>query len=138
MTEQYKPNCCTGCTFVDECFSETRIKCADYEIAIKEYDRGFAEGRKEGYEQGRNNERELQCGKKNYEKDIARLEKEIAELKKENKELKQHNEELDTFDRSQSYKLLIRIDELKAVIQSMMNEESKYTLDELEKLLEDK
>ena len=69
---------------------------------------------------------------------IKELEKENAELKKENKELKQHNEELDTFDRTQSYKLLLRIDELKAVIRSMMNEESKYTLDELEKLLEDK
>lgn len=48
MTENevYKPNCCTGCTFADECFSETRIKCADYEIAIKEYNIGLAEGRK--------------------------------------------------------------------------------------------
>lgn len=42
---------------------------------------GLTEGRKEGYEQGKDNERELQCGKKNYEKDIARLEKENAELK---------------------------------------------------------
>ena len=49
----------------------------DYFIA------GLAEGRKEGYEQGKNNERKLQCGKKNYEKDTARLEKENAELKKE-------------------------------------------------------
>lgn len=42
---------------------------------------GFAKGKIEGYEQGKNNERKLQCGKKNYEKDIARLEKENAELK---------------------------------------------------------
>ncbi len=41
---------------------------------------GLAEGRKEGYELGKNNERKSQCGKKNYEKDIARLEKENAEL----------------------------------------------------------
>lgn len=42
---------------------------------------GLAEGRKEGYEQGKNNERESQCGKKNYEKDIARLEKENNSFK---------------------------------------------------------
>ena len=41
---------------------------------------GLEEGRKEGYEQGKNNERELQCGKKNYEKDISKLKKENAEL----------------------------------------------------------
>lgn len=50
-------------------------------IYSKIYLDGLAEGRKEGYEQGKNNERELQCGKKNYEKDIAKLEKENAELK---------------------------------------------------------
>lgn len=44
---------------------------------------GLAEGRKDGYEQGKNNERELQCGKKNYEKDISKLKKENAELKEQ-------------------------------------------------------
>lgn len=47
------------------------------------YLNGLAEGRKEGYEQGKKNERKLQCGKKNYEKDIARLEKENEQLKAE-------------------------------------------------------
>lgn len=51
------------------------------------YELGLAEGKKEGYEQGKNNERESQCGKKNYEKDIARLEKENEKLKAANKEL---------------------------------------------------
>lgn len=41
----------------------------------------FINGFEQGYEQGKNNERKLQCGKKNYEKDIARLEKENEELK---------------------------------------------------------
>ena len=46
MTEKkvYKPNCCTECCFADECFSEARIKCEKYEIAMKEYYRGLAEG----------------------------------------------------------------------------------------------
>lgn len=50
------------------------------EVIIQAYLDGTAEGRKEGYEQGKNNERELQCGKKNYEKDIVKLEKENEEL----------------------------------------------------------
>ena len=70
MAEQYKPNCCTECTFADECFSEARIKCADYEIAIKEYDRGLADGLKVGCVKGRE------------------LEKEIAELKAQLEKMK--------------------------------------------------
>lgn len=58
-------------------------------IIMKEsYLDGLAEGRKEGYEQGKNNERELQCGKKNYEKDITRLEKENEQLKAQIEKMK--------------------------------------------------
>lgn len=55
---------------------ETCSKCKTYKM----YKLGLAEGRKEGYEQGKSNERELQCGKKNYEKDIAELKAQIEEL----------------------------------------------------------
>ncbi|MCQ2086507.1 MAG: hypothetical protein MJZ37_00325 [Bacilli bacterium] len=57
---------------------------------------GLAEGRKEGYEQGKNNERESQCGKKNYEKDITRLKKENAELSNSVTELTNTKTELKT------------------------------------------
>lgn len=48
-----------------------------YTLCKQSYLDGLVEGRKEGYEQGKNNERELQCGKKNYEKDIAELKAQI-------------------------------------------------------------
>ncbi|MBQ0003576.1 MAG: hypothetical protein KBT21_08555 [Treponema sp.] len=65
-----KENCCEFCVNKDDCEMGC-IECHTKEGVLY----GLAEGRKEGYEQGKNNERELQCGKKNYEKDIARLEK---------------------------------------------------------------
>lgn len=65
-------------------------QCGDWsnEDMKQAYLDGLAEGRKEGYEQGKNNERELQCGKKNYEKDIARLEKENEQLKAQIEKMK--------------------------------------------------
>lgn len=93
-TEVYKPNCCIECTFADECFSEERIKCADYEIAIKEYDRGLAAGRKE--------EQEKTC----YCEHIQHFEKEVAELIKENAELKKDKEYLDKINNEQTEVIL--------------------------------
>lgn len=69
---------CVKCSSYDFCVKGNQLHCAETVAYIK----GFSEGRKDGYEQGKNNERELQCGKKNYEKDIAKLEKENARLSK--------------------------------------------------------
>ena len=75
MTDEEKAEerYCKTCKKKNNCFHNCDV--------FIEYTKGLAEGRKEGYEQGKNNERESQCGKKNYEKDIAKLEKENEELK---------------------------------------------------------
>lgn len=85
-SEQYAQNEINK-MFVDES-EEVYVRASTLKQIIKNsHLKGLAEGRKDGYEQGKNNERELQCGKKNYEKDISKLEKENAELKKDNTEL---------------------------------------------------
>lgn len=66
-------NWCAKCD-LEGCSKTMNSSC--FRVHVADYLAGLKAGRKEGYEQGKNNERESQCGKKNYEKDIARLEKE--------------------------------------------------------------
>ncbi len=91
MTEEEKAEelttelICGKCKEIKHCKIIGNDKCINYirslNAILQGYKKGLAEGRKEGYEQGKNNERESQCGKKNYEKDIAKLEKENEKLK---------------------------------------------------------
>lgn len=78
-------------------FSKKKVKACIIKVYLdslkcckESYDKGVAEG----YEQGKNNERELQCGKKNYEKDIANLKKEIEDLKAHCKAVDEVNEKM--------------------------------------------
>lgn len=101
---------------LEECGRNIYFECNNTCKNLLNFRKGLAEGRKEGYEQGKNNERELQCGKKNYEKDIARLEKELAECRESAlKELVERVEK----DQSERQVQTINVIELKAIIKEM-------------------
>ena len=92
--ENYAKGLCKTCTF-DTCKHNALQTCAIKESLKQAYLNGLTEGRKEGYEQGKNNER-ITMWKENYEKDIAKLEKENEELKALIDQLSNNNHVLKT------------------------------------------
>lgn len=87
---------CKECGYSFSC-SDKNSLCSKLKNSLRIYQDGFNDGYSGGYEIGKKNERELQCGKKYIEslrQRIHSLETENASFREENKKLRQQFFEL--------------------------------------------